>query len=270
VRTQADNGVCAHRYELIEAMDRHGIGTDASIPTHIRNICDRRYVVVCDSEGNPIVEEQHSAGGSRDDFSDPSRGRGRGCGRGGREGNQGRGRGRVRGRGERDSGERTASGGGRHMVPTPLGLALIKGLRRCDASLVEPKLRASMEKQVALIAAGDASKSEVLGTNLAVFSDKYAHFASPAVFEKHVRPLFVDEAAAHAIIASSIAEQQSGRTARTGNAGLLAKAEAKADIASIVTSGMESARRAQQRERSRDALSKSDDERSRLYAAIFG
>lgn len=29
-------------HELIELMDRHGIGTDASIPTHVQNICERQ------------------------------------------------------------------------------------------------------------------------------------------------------------------------------------------------------------------------------------
>eukprot|EP01045_Picozoa_sp_COSAG04_P046320 COSAG04_NODE_16705_length_491_cov_1.505102_1_plen_122_part_10 len=36
-------------HELIEAMDKQGIGTDASIPTHVQNIVDRRYLTVCDS-----------------------------------------------------------------------------------------------------------------------------------------------------------------------------------------------------------------------------
>eukprot|EP00971_Amphidinium_carterae_P090983 1800894-Amphidinium_carterae.1 len=31
--------------ELVARMDQHGIGTDASIPQHVENICERHYVM---------------------------------------------------------------------------------------------------------------------------------------------------------------------------------------------------------------------------------
>lgn len=41
-------------HELIELMDQNGVGTDASMATHVNNIVDRGYVVLCDETGVPL------------------------------------------------------------------------------------------------------------------------------------------------------------------------------------------------------------------------
>ena len=41
----------------------------------------------------------------------------------------------------KESGGSDGGGRGRYLVPTALGLALIRGLQRCDPGLIEPNLR---------------------------------------------------------------------------------------------------------------------------------
>ena len=38
-------------------MDKHGIGTDASIPQHIQTIQDRHYVQLTDGDGQAILPQ---------------------------------------------------------------------------------------------------------------------------------------------------------------------------------------------------------------------
>lgn len=70
-------------------MEKHGIGTDASMAVHINNICERDYVKV---------------------------------------------------------------GQGRKLIPTNLGLSLIKGYNDIDKDLAAPELRSNIERSVSLIA----------------------------------------------------------------------------------------------------------------------
>jgi DNA topoisomerase-3 len=95
-------------------MEKNGIGTDASIPTHINNIIERQYVHVVDP--------------------------------------------------------------GRQLVPTPLGLALVKGYCSIDPELVLPSIRQNIEKSCDLIAKGKAEFAQVLNHVLAMFKKKFTFF----------------------------------------------------------------------------------------------
>ena len=93
--------------DLIAQMEKHGIGTDASIPTHINNIIERNYVTVKEP--------------------------------------------------------------GRHLVPTLLGQALVKGYCEIDPELVLPQVRSNIEKSCELLAQGRADFDKVVGHVLSVF-----------------------------------------------------------------------------------------------------
>merc|ERR1712129_272930 len=99
--------------ELVALMDQNGIGTDASIPQHIENICNRNYVIVCGPGDD----------GKRGDII-PKKGKGKGK-KGGKKG-KGKGKG---------GGERPAS---RHMVPTALGLSFCAAFEELDGELCRP------------------------------------------------------------------------------------------------------------------------------------
>jgi DNA topoisomerase-3 len=95
-------------------MEKHGIGTDASIPTHIGNIIERNYV--------------------------------------------------------------TVKMPGRMLVPTNLGLALVKGYCEIDPELVLPKVRSNIEKSCELVAKGKADFHRVTNHVLHIFKEKFAYF----------------------------------------------------------------------------------------------
>ena len=148
-------------HELIERMDAHRIGTDASMAVHVSNIVDRSFVVVCDETGVPLRPPRPPRPGSKP----------------------------------------LPRQVGRYMVPTPLGIQLIAlfgdgrdlATARTDggvgggdndvdnepddapspALLSLPAIRARMEAEVKQIARGELSKEEALEANLAWFQARY-------------------------------------------------------------------------------------------------
>lgn len=94
-------------------MEKHEIGTDASIPTHINNICLRNYVKISS---------------------------------------------------------------GRQLIPTKLGILLVHGYRKIDNELVSSSIRSNLEKELNLIAKGQADFQSVLHRNIEVYRQKFIYF----------------------------------------------------------------------------------------------
>ncbi|XP_002155556.4 uncharacterized protein LOC100215195 [Hydra vulgaris] len=132
--------------ELISLMDKHGIGTDASIPTHIKNVQDRHYVDVCGpSEGGQrgqLIQENKFFGKN------------------------------SRGKGQKQQPKALS----RHMVPRGFGLAFLSCFEDLDKELCEPSIRAYMEQQVSKIATGETDKNEVVSSNLKLFQQKFIYY----------------------------------------------------------------------------------------------
>ncbi|KAJ4827020.1 hypothetical protein Tsubulata_033804 [Turnera subulata] len=117
--------------ELISLMEKNGIGTDASIPVHINNICERNFVQVQ---------------------------------------------------------------AGRKLVPTALGITLIRGYQCIDPDLCLPDIRSFIEHQITLVAKGQADHSHVVQHVLQQFKRKYTYFVKQidnmdALFEAQFSPL---------------------------------------------------------------------------------
>ena len=101
--------------DLITLMEKHGIGTDASIPVHINNIVQRNYVTLV---------------------------------------------------------------AGRKLEPTELGIVLVHGYQKIDPQLVQPQMRASIEKQLNLIASGKADFKDVKDYVLKIMEQKFHYFVT--------------------------------------------------------------------------------------------
>jgi DNA topoisomerase-3 len=152
--------------DLIALMDANGIGTDATMATHIKMIKDRNYVFTQPKGGG-------GGGGSRAEAASRGGGRGRGRGRGSGRGRGGGGEtaaagGRGNGNG---SGNGSGSGSGSGMeefIPSTLGVALVDGHDQMgfETSLSKPFLRKEMELRMKDICAGRLTGATVLRDSL--------------------------------------------------------------------------------------------------------
>jgi DNA topoisomerase IA len=169
--------------ELIALMDKHGIGTDASIPQHIQTIQDRRYAQVCDAEGHVIRDD------TRSDIGKGKGGKGKTQGQPCHEGEAGGSRTSgpsVKIRGGRGGGRRAGYGGGgsdstmpagRFMVPTRLGVGFISALSAVDLSLCQPAIRRGMEAELSTIVSGAAPKADVVRRSIDTWKRQYQMLA---------------------------------------------------------------------------------------------
>ena len=109
--------------DLIEKMDKNGIGTDATIAQHIKTIQDRRYVKLLECT--------------------------------------------------EDEGSRRVS----RFVPTKLGLALSAVYRQIELheSLFEPRVRANLEQDLALVAKAQKSKQAVIDEAVEQYKGLFFH-----------------------------------------------------------------------------------------------
>ena len=138
VTSQTEPPPFLQEHELLALMDIHGIGTDASMATHVSTIGERNYACVVDETGEPIRPPRPHRPGQPQ----PPRQR------------------------------------GRYLVPTPLGLGMIRALQTVEPELCSPQIRARMEGEVGRIARGELDKQSTLDANIDFFRGKFDHVSS--------------------------------------------------------------------------------------------
>ena len=65
---------------------------------------------------------------------------------------------------------------GRRLEPTELGIVLVHGYHKIDPDLVKPQMRANVEKQLDLIASGDATFKDIVPYVLKIVQRKFHYY----------------------------------------------------------------------------------------------
>jgi len=65
---------------------------------------------------------------------------------------------------------------GRKLVPTPLGITLVRGYQTIDPDLCLPDIRSFIEQQITLIAKGQVDHRHVVQHVIQQFTQKFSYF----------------------------------------------------------------------------------------------
>lgn len=71
---------------------------------------------------------------------------------------------------------------GRRLVPTNLGITLIRGYQCIDPDLCLPDIRSFIEQQITFVAKGQADHFSVVQNVLQQFKQKYSYFVKKVIF----------------------------------------------------------------------------------------
>lgn len=143
--------------ELISLMEKHGIGTDASIPVHITTICQRNYVTVSFFFLFNALFNEFFFHFLKLKF-------------------------------QVISNLKVESK--RRLKPTKLGIALVHGYWKIDSELVLPTMRSEVEKQLNLIAKGYADFCSVSDFLLSFWMQSEVKMVKASVLVKKLKHPF--------------------------------------------------------------------------------
>lgn len=76
---------------------------------------------------------------------------------------------------------------GRKLVPTALGITLIRGYQCIDPDLCLPDIRSFIEQQITLVAKGQADHFRVVQHVLQQFMQKYSYFVKQVRIPYHLK-----------------------------------------------------------------------------------
>ena len=182
-------------YELIDAMDKFGIGTDASIPTHVETIAKRGYVKICNENMQVVKDEDDIRNNNNNNKNNNKSSRHNNSHQRNKKGGTNNNNNNNNKR--KSNNNDTTTSNHRYMVPTQLGVAVITAFERIDKELILPTLRGNLEKQLVDIASNAKSKDEVLQSTIAIYFQKYRNFAKNI---GQIRTLFINKEAAYKML----------------------------------------------------------------------